>query len=427
MESETTPADIAVLSSTEHAGSLVEHLSCSSAQALQELVRRCNREGRRIVAARPQKLPPEPAQRVNYFVTLSAGAVIEHCPADQVISVEAGISIKDLQSMLSEHRQWFPVCLPDENVSLMEYINNGSSGALEHGFGEARDLVLGMQVVLGSGELIKCGGKVVKNVTGYDLPKLMAGSRGTLCIPYSAHLRLFALPEKACTLAFRFKESGLAFKAAADINRSGLPLSCLEIVDEMLFSQLSPERMKVPPFKMDPGDTFLFVEIHGIAEVVQEMERALKDILSAETAVCEKLDYEQARELWSFLSGPSEFMDCDWVELAATNRDLESLLCALKVADPAIAFSARPSRNKAFVSRSGNAREKLSLLEMLEMQAALVLKKQAKWNATVAYADRNYAWRVRSLPTEDAVQQELKRRLRLQYDPQSILNPLAIL
>jgi len=241
--SENSPKDI---SRIEHAGTLIHHVEANSSAVLQSFVSKCSREGRSIISSRPFPLPEKPAHRIDYFLTLSAQSVIEHFQPDQVISVEAGISISNLQKLLSEHKQWFPVYAHDEDMSLMEYINSGSSGPLEHAFGEARDLVLGMTVVLGTGEYIKCGGKVVKNVTGYDLPKLFAGSHGTLAIPYSAHLRLFALPETSITMVFDFASIGSALTVARKLRRSGLPLSCLELFSSNAFevsTQVLPQNL----------------------------------------------------------------------------------------------------------------------------------------------------------------------------------------
>lgn len=122
--------------------------------------------------------------------------VIEHVKDDQVISVETGITLQNLALYLGKSKQWFPAASIFKEDSLLDFIDNASGGHHVVNFGGARGLVLGLDLVLSDGTLIKSGGKVVKNVTGYDLTKLFVGGQGTFAIPYQANLRLFTAPQK---------------------------------------------------------------------------------------------------------------------------------------------------------------------------------------------------------------------------------------
>lgn len=420
-----------VHSSITHAGSLIEHVSVSTAADLSDLITSCSREGKRLVPTRPLKLPSRPADRFDYFLSLDgADAVIEHCRPDQVITIEAGISISTLQKLLAAYKQWFPIYVPDEDCSLMEYINSGSSGPLEHGYGEARDLVLGMQCVLGRGELIKCGGKVVKNVTGYDLPKLFCGSLGTLCIPFSAHLRLFALPETSSTIVLRFGNLEDAFSVSRALRRSGLPLSCLEAFDAAVFAG-----RKLPfgsiAVGYNPSDVLLCIQIHGIKSVVDELEKEVLEIASKVDSVKEGvkesqlLDATIAKELWKFLSRPYQFLESDWLEIAGPMVSIEKVLSELKSRDPnTFMWTARPGRNKAVLMHKSSADAEPSVSKIL---AGIAVSTQATEKFSVAYSENGYLWKWRALPTDDAVLTELKHRLKREYDPQRVLNPLVSL
>ncbi len=408
------PTQIATI---EHSGNLIEHLACRSSAALLEQIQNCNKKGQHLIAGHPSKLPANPAKRIDFFVTLDAEKIIEHSRADQVISVEAGISIAALQDLLKQNKQWFPVYLRNPSNSLMEYINDGDSGPLEHGFGEARDLVLGMQVVLGSGELIKCGGKVVKNVTGYDLPKLFAGAKGTLCVPYSAHLRLFALPERAETNIFNFHNRQEAFAAARKLCQSGLPISCLEIFGGEIHKHSPPQISTALP-QLSGEQCAMALQIHGISSVVDELVRETKEIIGG-TALGITLESELEEVLWTYLARPQSDTDWTWIQLAAPNKALEQVL--KDFADKGeLAWTARPGRQKALLlvpnvessALVSSAAEKLSEL---------------KQKATVAYADNQYNYKVQTLPSEDAVLGELKHRLKRELDPHAVLNPLALL
>ncbi|MBX9725312.1 MAG: FAD-binding oxidoreductase [Candidatus Obscuribacterales bacterium] len=417
-----TAGKSSVLATFEHAGNLIEHISCPSSSALVEHIQKCKREDRKIIPGRPVKLPASPSKRISYFLSIDgADKIIEHCRPDQVISVEAGISIANLNKFLAEHKQWFPVYVPDESISLMEYINRGSSGSLEHGYGEARDLVLGMQVALGSGELIRCGGKVVKNVTGYDLPKVFTGAHGTMCIPFSAHLRLFALPETSNTVVLPFNKIADAFKTVRKLSRSGLPVSCLEIVDTEIFDLQENSDIKETLLSLSQEKILLIVQVHGNETVVSELKKEISRASEKEFFQSDKLSAEREKQLWNYLAQPSAFSTTPWLEIAGASQNLETLISELKEKYPSISWAARPTRNKASLSLTAD-------IELHEIIDALNSScKNRAQSATIAYADDSFLWKTSSIPEEDLVLNELKYRLRREYDPAGILNPLSTL
>ena len=131
--------------------------------------------------------------------------ILEHAPGDMTITVEAGVTIAQIQSALSPHRQRLaldPLWPKDATVGGVIAAND--SGALRLRYGGVRDLIIGITVILSDGTIAKSGGKVVKNVAGYDLPKLMSGALGTLGIITKAVFRLHPLPESSRTLTFPF-------------------------------------------------------------------------------------------------------------------------------------------------------------------------------------------------------------------------------
>src|SRR4029077_15387818 len=102
-------------------------------------------------------------------------------PGDLTLSVEAGCPVCRVQAALAEYCQFLPFAVPFfERSTIGGAIASGVDSPLRHGFGTARDFVLGIEFVTGDGTASKSGGRVVKNVTGYDLHKLMIGSCGWL-------------------------------------------------------------------------------------------------------------------------------------------------------------------------------------------------------------------------------------------------------
>jgi glycolate oxidase FAD binding subunit len=145
-------------------------------------------------------------QGVDLMISTAKFArILEHAPGDMTVTVEAGVTISQLQSTLLQHRQRLALDpLWPDRATVGGVIATNDSGALRLRYGGVRDLIIGVTVVLGDGTVAKSGGKVVKNVAGYDLPKLMSGALGTLGIITRAVFRLHPLPEKSLTLSFPF-------------------------------------------------------------------------------------------------------------------------------------------------------------------------------------------------------------------------------
>jgi glycolate oxidase FAD binding subunit len=126
--------------------------------------------------------------------------VLEHDAANLTVSAECGLTLAALQSTLAPKKQFAPVAAPFPGRSTLGGIVAANlNGPRRSCYGGVRDLVIGIKAVLPNGELIKAGGKVVKNVAGYDMSKLFVGSLGTLGIVAEATLRVAPIAESAAT------------------------------------------------------------------------------------------------------------------------------------------------------------------------------------------------------------------------------------
>ncbi|PZO40545.1 MAG: FAD-binding oxidoreductase [Pseudanabaena frigida] len=122
--------------------------------------------------------------------------IIEHCVGDLTVTVEAGIKYEDLQAVLAKQGQFLAIDPPyASNATIGGMLSTSSAGSLRHRYNSVRDMCLGIEFVRSDGEVIKAGGRVVKNVAGYDLMKLLTGSYGTLGITTGITFRLYPLPE----------------------------------------------------------------------------------------------------------------------------------------------------------------------------------------------------------------------------------------
>jgi len=153
----------------------------------------------------------------------ASDAVVEHEPGDLTVIARAGMRLRALQDALASHGQRLSLDPPGD-PTLEECVVDDLGGPLQHRYGRMRDLLIGITVTLPDGTRASSGGKVVKNVAGYDLGKLFCGSRGRLGRVEQVALKLHPQPEAARTVtteASRWSE----------LHRSGLVPSAVDLVD----------------------------------------------------------------------------------------------------------------------------------------------------------------------------------------------------
>ena len=171
----------------------------------------------------------------RYDIALSLcrlNQVIEHEPADLTVTCQAGIALDDLQRHLAGSSQFLPLDPPDgERATIGGILAANASGPSRYAYGAARDFTLGMQVVTADGRITRAGGRVVKNVAGYDLCKLYIGSRGTLVIIVEATFKVAPLPREERTLVLGFGSPAEACAFAAALHRRGLTLRAIDLLN----------------------------------------------------------------------------------------------------------------------------------------------------------------------------------------------------
>ena len=174
-----------------------------------------------------------PAGRTGLVLGLGRlGRLLDHEPGDLTATVEAGITVEAFQAALGSRGQWLSLDPPDAGrATIGGVLATNACGPRRHLYGTARDLLIGVTVVTADGSVVKGGGKVVKNVAGYDLPKLFIGSYGTLGVIVEATVKLRPLPEQEELVSVRFdrlKDAGAAVRAVA---ASDLIPNAVELLD----------------------------------------------------------------------------------------------------------------------------------------------------------------------------------------------------
>ena len=172
--------------------------------------------------------------------------VREHAWADMTVIADAGCRVADLQRTLAEHGQHLALDpLWPERATIGGILSTNDSGTLRLRYGSLRDLVIGITVALPDGTLARSGGKVVKNVAGYDLAKLFTGALGTLGVIVQAIFRLHPLPRETRSLTF-----------------SGTPAALNQLLLAILAARLTPIGLQL---RAAPGGAHLDVRFDGTA------------------------------------------------------------------------------------------------------------------------------------------------------------------
>lgn len=183
-------------------------------------------------------------------------ALREYTPEDMTVTVEGGMNLAELQGQLAACGQWLPIDPPHiHQVTVRQLLAENLSGPRRCGFGTIREHLIGLEAVLPDGRLIHSGGKVVKNVAGYDLLKLFVGARDSLGIITAATFKLRPLPavEEFASLKFDTLAEALA------------------VVEAVLASPLTPVALDLDNLQFVPGQPFKFTLLAAFAGTVEEV------------------------------------------------------------------------------------------------------------------------------------------------------------
>lgn len=232
----------------------------------------------------------EMGNRPNQFhlvvSTSRMNRIVEYEPADLTATLEAGCALSVFNQAAAQHRQFIPLDpFGDENATIGGIIATASSGPLRCSYGTPRDWLIGLTVVHADGKLTKAGGKVVKNVAGYDLCKLYTGSFGTLGIIAEMNFKLRALPPAEKTVVFYAEDVDDLCKLMGRITDSDLQPAACEIV--------SPSNLAPP---LETNRYALVLRFLAEPEAIKaQIKDALKLDLKLSTAT---FDDETARKFW---------------------------------------------------------------------------------------------------------------------------------
>ena len=212
------------------------------------------------------------------LTTARLDRVLEYEPADLVVTVEAGLTLANLQAMLNEQGQFLPIDGPPQ-ATIGGLLAVGHGGASQYAYGRPRDWLLGCRIALVDGTIVHTGGRVVKNVAGYDLSRMMVGSLGTLGVIVEVSLKVAPLPAREETLLAEHTDVIEACEAVRAAAKRGLALRAACAVENKATYWLS-----------------------GAESAVERTRREL----AATDATFDRMDADAAAQYWNALEARDE-------------------------------------------------------------------------------------------------------------------------
>ena len=231
----------ALLPAETHAGYAIDELTPqwvvrpTSRREVAQILRWASSENKKLApwGGGTQMSLGNPPERLDLVLDLSRlNQVVDFQPADLTVTVEAGITLESLQRHLASAGKFLPLEAPlAGRATVGGILATSSTGPLRHAYGLPRDWLIGIKVLSPAGEETKAGGRVVKNVTGYDLNKLYTGSLGTLGVIVEATFKLAPLPANQSVLVASFPSLQQGFEAGQTLLRQVFAPQGLQVIN----------------------------------------------------------------------------------------------------------------------------------------------------------------------------------------------------
>jgi len=267
-------------------------VTASSAEDIAELLRIAAKDRFAVIpcAGRTKLHVGAPPARYDLALDVSRmNKILGYEPRDLTLRVEPGIRFADLAATLARERQFLPLNPPFlQRATIGGILAADSVSPLRHAYGSARDFVLGMEFVSGNGTASKSGGRVVKNVSGYDLHKLLIGSLGTLAVITAANFKTFPMPPAQAVFVAAFASSAQALQFCRALANSPLQPNQVDALSPETAQLLKAETQNASA--LPDGKWSVVISAAGSERVVERHRRDISALAEqAKSASCDAL------------------------------------------------------------------------------------------------------------------------------------------
>lgn len=388
-----------------------------STQDLSQILSTANKHGLSIAprGGGTQMALGNPIQSLHIIADLSAlNRIIQHNAADLTLTVQAGITLTTLRQALAQQGQFLALDAPlPHRATVGGTLAAAVDGPLKWHYGSPRDLVIGMQIAQPDGRLTRSGGQVVKNVSGYDMARLHIGALGTLGIITEVAFKLTPIPPQETTLLAYFSSSQECLTAALAIFNSGvMPLA--------MTAFNTPVADHTPWYIPSPHTHALAIRLGGRPRTLQRMETETLSIFHSHTTAVHKL--QDAVPLWTHIT------NYGWDSTSSPTPVMSGSASVLPSQTPMLIHSlSDPDNPAAIISQPAYGMINIHWLNQDENLAqTLHSARTAVHNAGGSLIIQNAPPSIKAATDVwdyNGSSIQTMRRLKVQYDPNNILNP----
>ncbi len=374
-----------------------------------------------------------PARRGVALSLMRMNRIKEIHFADAIAIVEPGVITADLKRAARAQKLFYPpdpASLKDCSIGGNVATNAGGPRCLKYGV--TRNYVIGLEVVLANGDVLKTGGRVHKNKTGFNLAGLFVGSEGMLGVVTEIILRLLPLPPARATLSAAFARMSQAAEAVQEIFAKGFLPSSLEIADSFT---LEAARAKIGKAIVPPGNAHLLVDLDGQEESVRSEAAAIRGLIGAKKPNTLEMaaGEEECEKLWELRREFSESLKA--TGLTKLNQDV--VVPRSRVVD-LVEFAERLQQKHGFpiacFGHAGDGNVHVNIMAKDYVQPAVRERVDAAldelfaqvlaWGGVITGEHGIGLAKKRWWPhATSEVSKELHRKLKAVVDPDNILNP----
>jgi glycolate oxidase FAD binding subunit len=361
-----------------------------------------------------------PVGSVELVVSMARlNRLIEHAEGDLTVTVESGMRFVDLQAILAKSGQFLAIDpVYADRTTIGGIVAAGDTGSLRHRYNSVRDMCIGISFVRSDGELVKAGGRVVKNVAGYDLMKLLTGSYGTLGVIAQVTFRLYPVAATSATMLLTGDAEAIA-RARTEILMSSLTPTMLDLLSDRAISSLD--------LGLNPSnDLGLAVRFDSIAQSVSQQCDRLSELAKNLNLKATKIEdshrfWSQLKDLiWQVRDRYDRTVIC---KVGILGSEASSMLRSLSVLSPDASAYAQIHTSSglgalrcdfpAEVSTTDRVKQILKIREMAEKTGGFLSVLEAPNELKQAMDVWGY--------TGNAI--NVMQSLRRKFDPQGILSP----
>lgn len=329
--------------------------------------------------------------------TLGLRDGLQHFAGDLVAVVPAGLTLAETNAALAPAGQWLPIDAPwPDRATIGGIVATNDSGPRRQHHGAPRDLILGIEVVLADGRVARAGGRVVKNVAGYDLSRLLCGSHGSLGVITSATFKLAPLAASSLTVVARCPGAGAAVAAAATLSTAPITPVAIEL--------------QLPA-------AALLVRFESTAAAARAMSQLTAGLLQDRGAAVDLLEGADEREAWAVHTSLA-WRAATVLKVAVLPTEVTTLLDTLAACGVEWTCTGRLALGVMIIGLDGDGASVARVIDAIRAAAG-----RRGGHLTPLRLDDSLRGRVAlAQPGAVRVMQALKAR----FDPRSIFPPLAV-